>query len=61
MVLYKNQSIFIGFITSWKNNNFSCFDTKSVFNKNKSNYYYYDISLEKGSYELPKNMFLCKM
>ena len=61
MVLYKNQSIFIGFITSWENNNFSCFDTKSVFNKNKSNYYYYDISLEKGSYELPKNMFLCKM
>ena len=27
---------------------------KSLFNKDKSNYYYYKIFLEKGLYELPK-------
>ena len=27
----------------------------SVFNKDKNNYYHYNIFLEKGSYELPKN------
>ena len=28
---------------------------KSVFNKDKNNYYYNNTFLEKGSYELPKN------
>ena len=27
----------------------------SVFNKDKNNYYHYNIFLEKGSYELPKS------
>ena len=33
---------------------------KSVFNKDKSNYYY-NILFEKASYELPKNNFLYKI
>ena len=31
---------------------------KSVFNKNKNNHYY-NIFLEKASYELPKKYFFC--
>ena len=33
---------------------------KSVFNKDKTNYYY-NIFLEKALYELPKNKFLYKI
>ena len=54
--LCKNQSWFIQYFTSRKRNIDVIILIKAVFNKDDN--YFYNVFLEKASYELPKNIFL---